>query len=134
MKQSTPNICIVNIFFYKLWGKKIEYYAAQVSILVCIRRSSSPAGYFQGEFSLFSLVFSGKCGWVKINHHSLLTCCFKITIHNSFAVEAKRIYVLATKKWYSEIAVFFLLFSCWILYLQLNIKFFLFLCQVKNYL
>jgi hypothetical protein len=98
--------------FLQAVGQKIENYAAQVSMLVCIRKSSFPTGYFQGEFSLFCLVFSGKCSWVKINHHSLLTCCFKITIPNKLAVEAKSIYVLATKKWYSEIAVFFPLFSC----------------------
>lgn len=87
-KQRIPNICIVNLFFLQAVGKKFEYYAAQVSMLVCIRGSSSPTGYFHREVSLFSLVFSGKCNWVKINHRNLYTRCFKPTIHNNRAVQA----------------------------------------------
>jgi len=79
----------VNLFFYELSEKKIEYYAAQVGMLVCIRGSSSRTGYFHREVSPFSLVFSGKCNWVEINHGSLFARSFKLTMHNNRAVQAK---------------------------------------------
>lgn len=110
-ENKEPRIFASRIYFFTSCRKKNEHQAAQVSMLVCIRKSSSPTGYFHGELSLFSLVFSGKCSWVKINHHSFLSCFFKLTILNNRAVYANSIYVLATKKWESEIALFFVLFS-----------------------